>query len=61
MSQNKGKKQISMSEKARIEHEEEEKERKELARMIHGDATKSEKKEVSAEEKKSGILLAECI
>lgn len=43
-----------MSEKARIEYEDEEKERKELARMIHGDATKTgEKKEVSAEEKKS--------
>lgn len=54
LAQNKGKKQISLSDKQRMEYEDEEKERRELAKLIHGDATKpGEKKEMSAEEKKS--------
>uniref|UniRef100_A0A8R1HHI9 Transcription initiation factor TFIID subunit 1 histone acetyltransferase domain-containing protein n=1 Tax=Caenorhabditis japonica TaxID=281687 RepID=A0A8R1HHI9_CAEJA len=51
---NKGKKNISISDKAKMEFETEEKEREDLKRMIHGDTIqKSEKKDdVTAEEKK---------
>ncbi|KAF1769961.1 hypothetical protein GCK72_001778 [Caenorhabditis remanei] len=59
---NKGKKNISMSEKAKIDFETEEKEREDLKRMIHGDTVqKGEKKEgeVTAEEKKSASQFGE--
>lgn len=45
-----------MSERARMEFENEEKERQDLKRMVHGDApmkTEKDKKEATAEEKKS--------
>ncbi|CAD6184372.1 unnamed protein product [Caenorhabditis auriculariae] len=59
---NKGKKQISMSEKARMEYENEERERKDLKRMIHGDSVKTEnkeKKEATAEERKNASKFGE--
>ncbi|CAH2122121.1 Bromo domain-containing protein [Caenorhabditis elegans] len=62
---NKGKKNISMSEKAKIDFETEEKEREDLKRMIHGTTNqveKGEKKEegeVTAEEKKSASQFGE--
>ncbi|CAO4362636.1 unnamed protein product [Caenorhabditis nigoni] len=61
---NKGKKVISMSEKAKIDFETEEREREDLKRMIHGDAVNSkgaEKKEseATAEEKKNASQFGE--
>nr|CDJ83308.1 Bromodomain domain containing protein [Haemonchus contortus] len=59
---NKGKKHISMSERARMEFENEEKERQDLKRMVHGDATnktEKDKKEATAEEKKNVSKIGE--
>uniref|UniRef100_A0A1I7TBT1 Transcription initiation factor TFIID subunit 1 n=1 Tax=Caenorhabditis tropicalis TaxID=1561998 RepID=A0A1I7TBT1_9PELO len=59
---NKGKKNISLSEKAKIDFETEEKEREDLKRMIHGDTVqKGERKEgeMTAEEKKSASQFGE--
>ncbi|KJH47153.1 Bromodomain protein [Dictyocaulus viviparus] len=59
---NKGKKHISMSERARMEFENEEKERQDLKRMVHGDTnTKNDKdkKEATAEEKKNVSKIGE--
>ncbi|CAI2299008.1 unnamed protein product [Caenorhabditis sp. 36 PRJEB53466] len=61
---NKGKKNISMSEKAKMDFETEEKEREDLKRMIHGNTIqKQEKKEnaaeMTAEEKKSATQFGE--
>ncbi|VDK40625.1 unnamed protein product [Cylicostephanus goldi] len=57
-----GKKHISMSERARMEFESEEKERQDLKRMVHGDApikTEKDKKEATAEEKKNVSKIGE--
>ncbi|KAE9415430.1 hypothetical protein Angca_006843, partial [Angiostrongylus cantonensis] len=59
---NKGKKHISMSERARMEFENEEKERQDLKRMVHGDMagkTEKDKKEATAEEKKNVSKIGE--
>lgn len=59
---NKGKKHISMSERARMEFENEEKERQDLKRMVHGDATNKgdkDKKEATAEERKNVSKIGE--
>ncbi|EGT31438.1 hypothetical protein CAEBREN_07628 [Caenorhabditis brenneri] len=60
---NKGKKHISLSDKAQIDFESEEREREDLKRMIHGDTVQKppEKKEgeVTAEEKKSASQFGE--
>ncbi|CAI5438375.1 unnamed protein product [Caenorhabditis angaria] len=61
---NKGKKHISMSEKAQMEYESEEKEREDLKRMMtHGDTIKknisANKKEATAEEKQNASKFGE--
>ncbi|CAB3407273.1 unnamed protein product [Caenorhabditis bovis] len=60
MVQEKGKKNIAKS-KERMEFEDEEKERQDLKRMIHGDTVNKtgEKKEVTAEEKKNASKIGE--
>ncbi|VDM58753.1 unnamed protein product [Angiostrongylus costaricensis] len=55
-------KHISMSERARMEFENEEKERQDLKRMVHGDMagkTEKDKKEATAEEKKNVSKIGE--